>query len=486
MRRKVAFYTLGCKVNQSESQQMLDKFISRGWQAVEFHQAADAYIINTCTVTQAADQKSRKMIRAAKRQNPAAVLAVTGCYAETGAAVLAAIEEVDLLIPNQDKEKTPELVEALLPEKAGEAAGGCPYPNLCPGKDPQPAVLKGLNRTRATLKIQDGCRQFCTYCIIPYARGGWQSLPEERALAEAKDLAARGVREIVLLGIHLGAYGWERGRRNGLAEIFERLLEAYPQTRFRLGSLEPMEATAGLIRLIRDYPNACKHLHLPLQCGQDRILRAMNRPYTTAEYRKKAEEVRSLIPDIALTTDIMTGFPGETEEDFQACCAFAREMAFSRIHVFAYSRRPGTPADAMAGQVAKKIKEERSRRLIALGQELQRDYVLSWRGRRQEVLAEEEIAPGIWSGHSDNYLDITFAAAGIPREENPESREAAGQPWGGLRGDSLILEESLRGKILPVTLTGEPGAREGSWAGQMLKREALPNREKDDKIITEN
>ena len=445
MTRKIAFFTLGCKVNQSESQRMLDEFLDRGWQAVEFDQPADAYIINTCTVTQAADQKSRKMIRAAKRHNPAAVLAVTGCYAETGAEALKEIQEIDLIISNKDKDQAARLVEEALASPRKE--GMRPDSGSAEGEEGEagfPPQLKGLNRARVTLKIQDGCRQFCTYCVIPYARGGWQSLGEERVLAEAGRLAGAGAREIVLLGIHLGAYGWERGKKNGLAEILEKLLIAYPKTRFRLGSLEPMEAAAELIRLIQDYPNACKHLHLPLQCGQDRILKAMNRPYNTGDYRLKASEIRRALPDIALTTDIMTGFPGETDEEFEECYAFAREMAFSRIHVFAYSRRPGTPAASLPGQLPRRVKEDRGRRLIGLSEAMGREYALGWKGRTQLALAEEELSPGLWRGHSDNYLEVTFYDEGSGRQ----SRD-------------------LRGKLIPVVLTGEPGAREGSWAGRL-------------------
>ena len=451
MKKTVALFTLGCKVNQSESQQLLEEFLEQGWLAAEFDQPADVYVINTCTVTQAADQKSRKMIRGAKRRNPAAFLAVTGCYGETGGGDLKALEEIDLLIPNRDKAQAVKLIEAAWRERQkkekdkissefspSDKEQVCREP-VCV-QDTGLPHLRGLNRTRATLKIQDGCRQFCTYCIIPYARGSWQSLPAAEVLTQAGRLAEKGAGEIVLLGIHLGAYGWERGEREGLAEVLEQLLIRFPHTRFRLGSLEPMEASPRLIGLIRDYPNACKHLHLPLQCGQDRILKAMNRPYTTADYRRKAAEVRQALPELALTTDVMTGFPGETAEEFEECCRFVREMAFSRLHVFAYSRRPGTPAADMPGQVPKGIREERSRRLIALGQELGREYAGRFQGRELEVLAEEELFPGFWRGTSDNYLDVGFFAPAQDRD--------------------------LRGKLLRIHFLGEE--KEGLWSGQLL------------------
>lgn len=466
MDKTIAIYTLGCKVNQGESQAMLDAFRQRGWQPVDFDQPAAVYIINTCTVTQAADQKSRKMIRGAKKSNPRALLVVTGCYAESGGGALAAIKEIDLVLGNRQKEEMPVLVEELWRQKAGQpesdagavagaagavaetaaetAAGAAAEAGAMPHEEAVPPILlKGLDRTRATLKLQDGCRQFCSYCIIPYVRQEWQSLPAAKALERVGEMAEQGLREVVLLGIHLGAYGWETGKQDQLSVVLEQLLEAYPQVRFRLGSLEPMEATARLISLIRDYPNACKHLHLPLQSGTDSILKAMNRPYLTADFREKAAEIRQAIPDIALTTDVMVGFPGESEEDFRQCQAFVEEMAFSRLHVFAYSRRPGTPAAAMAGQVPKAEKEERSRALIALGQKLQENYGASWLGRRQWVLAEEEIGGGFWQGHSDNYLEITFQ----PPSTLPEGT-------------------AIKGSLLPVKIAGKSGRKPEAWQGE--------------------
>ncbi len=462
MNKTIAIYTLGCKVNQGESQAILDAFRQRGWQPVDFDQPAAVYIINTCTVTQAADQKSRKMIRGAKKSNPRALLVVTGCYAESGGGALAAIKEIDLVLGNRQKEELPALVEELWRQKAGQpefdagaAAGAGAEAGAMPHEEAVPPILlKGLDRTRATLKLQDGCRQFCSYCIIPYVRQEWQSLPAAKALERVGEMAEQGLREVVLLGIHLGAYGWETGKQDQLSVVLEQLLEAYPQVRFRLGSLEPMEATARLISLIRDYPNACKHLHLPLQSGTDSILKAMNRPYLTADFREKAAEIRQAIPDIALTTDVMVGFPGESEEDFRQCQDFVEEMAFSRLHVFAYSRRPGTPAAAMAGQVPKAVKEQRSRALIALGQKLQDNYGASWLGRRQWVLAEEEIGGGFWYGHSDNYLEVTFRL--------PETAPISGS----LLPSSLPGVTSIKGSLLPVTITGRSDRKEEAWQGE--------------------
>jgi threonylcarbamoyladenosine tRNA methylthiotransferase MtaB len=310
---------------------------------------------------------------------------------------------------------------------------------------PAPDAVKGLDRTRAMLKIQDGCSQFCSYCIIPYVRAKRYSMPAEEALARIGTLAAAGYKEVVLLGIHLGAYAWEAEGQDRLADLFCRILDMYPQIRFRLGSVEPMEATEKLLAVIRDYPNACKHLHLPLQSGCDSILRAMNRPYATADYRGKAEQIRRMIPGAALTTDIMAGFPGEGEEEHSQSLAFAEEMAFSRIHVFTYSRRSGTLAADMPGQVAKAAKDRRSKEFTRLSRESGEHYGTHWVGRRQQVLIEEKIGGGSWVGHSDNYLAVTCK---LPDE------------IAGRRSD-------WRGEMLPLVITGKSMRKPGAWEGAL-------------------
>lgn len=274
-------------------------------------------------------------------------------------------------------------------------------------------------------------------------------MPIAQAVAQAGDFAAAGCREVVLLGIHLGSYGSETGGEARLDKVFERLLETYPQMRFRLGSLEPMEATAGILKLIRDYPNACKHLHLPLQSGSNKILRLMNRPYSAGDYQEKVREVRGLIPDIAITTDIIAGFPGEGEEDHGESLAFAREMAFSLIHVFAYSRRPGTPAADMPGQVKRKDKDLRSKDFRRLSIEARELYGESWVGRRQWVLIEEELGGGHWVGHSDNYMEVTYLP---PQRQQVDTLDTA-------------MQEDLRGKLLFLKITGKSMAKTGAWQG---------------------
>ena len=440
MDKTVAIYTLGCKVNQCESQEILDALRRRGWRTAGFGGPASLYIVNTCTVTQAADRKSRGIIRGAKKHKPDAMLVVTGCYTENGRAMLDGIRDIDLILTNRQKEELPELIEnAWIERNAPDIS--C-FSDLPEEGAPRESINR-LDRTRAKLKLQDGCHQFCSYCVIPLVRRERYSMPEEEALARVARMAEAGYREVVLLGIHLGAYGWETGEQDRLAGLYRRLLEAFPAIRFRLGSVEPMEITERLLLLIRDYPNACKHLHLPLQSGCDKILQAMNRPYSAAAYRDKLCHIRQHIPDIALTTDIMTGFPGEGEEEHRQSLAFAGEMAFSLTHVFVYSGRPGTAAAEMPDKVANKVKERRSKEFILLGKTMAERYGSTWVGRVQQVLMEEEISAGNWLGRSDNYLEVTFT---VPAKSAAEPRWA-----------------NLRGELLPLKITGKSLTKAGAW-----------------------
>lgn len=411
----VAFYTLGCKVNQSESQKLARDFEALGWTVVDFSQPASVYVINTCTVTQVADQKSRKMIRSIKKRHPDSLVVVTGCYVNSGAQILEAMDEVDHLFDNQNKMHLAREMAALL---ALEVEG-------CQSRDREGPRE---HRTRATLKIQEGCRQFCTYCIIPYVRGSWQSQEPQEVLRQARELAQAGYGEIVLLGIHLGAYGWERGEKEGLSQLMKLLLTDLPQVRFRLGSIEPLEVTSDLIQVMKDHPNACPHLHLPLQYGEDGILKAMNRPYDTAAFRGKVAEIRQALPDIALTTDVMVGFPGETQDVFQTCLDFVEEMAFARLHVFAYSRRPGTPAAEMKDQVPQQTKVRRSQSMVSLGEALARRYVEACQDQLQEVLVEDRLESGLWKGHTAHYLEVAFPYTGILKKGSRALVRIPGNP----------------------------------------------------------
>ncbi|MCL1849243.1 MAG: MiaB/RimO family radical SAM methylthiotransferase, partial [Clostridiales bacterium] len=396
--KTVAMYTLGCKVNQAESQAILDEMRKDGWQPVPFQGPASLYIVNTCTVTGAAEQKSAKVIRGARKYNPGAMLAVIGCSveadreakakdAESAGLERAGLGRIDLLAGNGQKGEFPAMAEALWQHRyeAEERQALWREDTAEKGEEgeegQQKASIYGIDRTRAMMKVQDGCRQFCSYCIIPYVRRAWESMPIEEAVLRTKRLVDEGYRETVLLGIHLGAYGQEEGKRDRLAILLDELLGTFPMMRFRLGSVEPMEASDRLIQTIRDHPNACKHLHLPLQSGSDAVLQAMGRPYTTAAFRGKIESIRQAAPEIALTTDMMVGFPGEGEEEHSCSLAFAEEMAFSRMHVFAYSRRPGTPAAGLPRQVAKAVKDRRSKEMIRLGRHMQEAYGQSQTGQ---------------------------------------------------------------------------------------------------------
>ena len=452
MDRSVAIYTLGCKVNQAESAGLLEAFREKGWQPVETGNPASVCVINTCTVTKVADHKSAKLIRGTKRRNPGALLVVTGCFAETGKVLLEEMTEIDLVLTNDKKDELPDLVEAAWRRShEGQDATGDAEHGASAVAGTGTSAVAGTSRTRAMLKLQDGCQQHCSYCIIPYVRKDRYSMPIREAVTRAGALVAQGYREIVLLGIHLGLYGRETGKREQLSLVYETLLDAYPQVRFRLGSVEPTEATGRLPALIRDYPNACKHLHLPLQSGCDRILSLMHRPYTAADYRAVVMEIRGVVPEIALTTDVMTGFPGETEEEHRCSLSFTAEMAFSRLHVFPYSRRPGTPAADMPSQITVADKERRSNDFIRLGLQLQERYGESWLGRPQEVLLEEEFEPGQWIGHSDNYLEVTYTPVYSSKDSSHSSAETP-----------------LKGDILPLKIVGKSLLKQEAWEGVAL------------------
>jgi threonylcarbamoyladenosine tRNA methylthiotransferase MtaB len=401
-------------VNQNESQALAAALRVGGAlvAAGEDREEADVYVVNTCTVTNLADQKSRKMIRRVVREHPGARVVVTGCYAEAEEVAVKSIQGVSLITGNADKLALAEQILGL--ERR-------PLHSSQPGIFPEINTWDPETRTRAVLKIQDGCRQFCSYCIIPYVRGKFQSLDAESVYQRVRELAASGCREIVLTGIHLGAYGLDRGEEDGLGRLLETLLPRFPQTRIRLSSLEPMEVSSRILGLMREWPNFCKHLHLPVQSGHDDILKAMNRPYTTAQFEGIVHRVREAAPDIAVTTDCIVGFPGETEEHFDRYMEFVREMAFSRMHVFAFSPRKGTPAASMDRQIPNKVKQRRSREMIQLGMDLSRNYGEKYIGKTLSVLVEQRRSPGVWEGRASNYLMIQFS------DSVGEIRDYAGQ-----------------------------------------------------------
>lgn len=406
--KRVAFTTLGCKVNQYESAALEELFRRRGYTVVDFEQPADVYVINTCTVTHLGDRKSRQLIRRAVRANPEAVVAVTGCYAQTAPDEVLEIKGVDLVVGAGNRAGMVDLVEKAVKGRKTAAVtdiSQCRDFEELPGEAHQ-------GRVRAFLKIQEGCRNFCSYCIVPYARGPLRSRPPESVLAGAKELVARGFKEIVLTGIHTGAYGREPGGRMGLAELLEKLAALPGLVRLRLSSLEPHDVTPEVLELMASGPPFCRHLHVPLQSGDDQVLKSMRRTYDTAFFRELVEQIRDRIPGAGITTDVMVGFPGETEEHFANSLAFVGEMRFSDLHVFKYSPRRGTPAAGFPGQVDPAVKEERSRRLITLGRELTRRFAAGYLGETVEVLAEQVVLDDReeeLEGFTDNYVRVTFA-----------------------------------------------------------------------------
>lgn len=425
--KKAAFFTLGCKVNQQETEALAGLFRQHGYDIVEFEDAADVYIINTCTVTHLADRKSRQLIRRAVKNNPRARVVVMGCYAQTSPEEVQKIPGVQLVVGTKEREQ----IIRWLEEVKDEEGPVCHVKDIRKNKDFEDISVDSLSgRARAYLKVQEGCEQFCSYCIIPYARGPLRSRPLENAVTEAQKLIAAGFKEIILTGIHLGAYGQDLGAGLNLVKLLTRLLPLEREVRWRLSSLEPTEVDEGLLSLLVKYDNFCAHLHLPLQSGHDDILRAMNRPYTTSRFKEIVSDIRRAVPEISITTDIMVGFPGETAEHFCSCLALVEELAFSKIHVFKYSPRRGTPAAQMANQVPPPVKEERSRELMALAERLAHHYALRFVGKTVEVLAEQQVphlaqvaqdvlepseAQDVWEGHSANYLKVYFRSAEVTR-----------------------------------------------------------------------
>jgi threonylcarbamoyladenosine tRNA methylthiotransferase MtaB len=406
---KVAVYTLGCKVNQNESDAMISCLERAGYREVPFEEKADLYIINTCTVTHLADRKSRQMIRRAVKTNPNAIVAVTGCYAQTSTGDVLGIPGVNLVIGTRDRHRLPELVE----EAKGAKEPVNAVKDIFEVHDFEEITEEKIvpHMVRAYLKIQEGCNQFCSYCIIPYARGPMRSLPVHRVLKKAEELIQGGYLEIILTGIHTGAYGIDLSPRTSLADLVEKLIGLKGLKRLRISSLDPHEINEKLLKIMAESPVLCPHLHIPLQSGDDRVLKRMNRVYNTARYRELVNEIRRRIPGIALTTDIMVGFPGETEEEFLHTYNFLEEIAFSGLHVFKYSPRKGTPAADFPDQVAPAVKEERSNKLIQLGKRLLKKYAENYIGRNLEVLVEQTVdisGKEYWEGHSGNYLNIVF------------------------------------------------------------------------------
>ena len=398
---KFAFYTLGCKTNQYETQAMEHLLLEKGHEIGSFEEACDGYVINTCSVTAVADKKNRAVIRRCRRDNPQAVIAVCGCYSQHDPDAVRALG-IDVIGGSGQRQA---FVEMLL-DAAGEKRHEEQLDNALGRREFECLPAGGLEeRTRAMLKVQDGCVNFCTYCIIPYTRGPIRSAPLEVAVAQAKELALRGYREIVLTGIEIAGWGQDQPGKPELALLVEEICKAVPDLRIRLGSLEPRVVTEDFCRRLSVFPNLCPQFHLSMQSGSDTVLSRMKRKYDTARYYQSVELLRKFFPECAVTTDMIVAFPGETEEEFAESLAFIRKCAFADMHIFPYSRRPGTPADKMPGQHSNATKEARSRAAIALAEEMSRAYREGFVGRTLEVLFEEQEGE-FYTGHAPNYIKV--------------------------------------------------------------------------------
>lgn len=403
--KKIAFSTLGCKVNQADTASMEKLFRQAGYELVAFNVKADIYLINTCVVTNMGQKKSRQVIHRAVRQNPEALIVVTGCYPQTAADEVKAISGVDLIIGNQDRAQLVTLVEKALMERRGSTMDGVHQLTAQTAFEELPAD-EATDKTRAFLKIQEGCNQYCTYCIIPYARGPLRSRSLTNIKTEVTRLVAAGFKEIVLIGIHLGAYGQETVGGATLTTAVKTVLAVPGVERLRLGSLESVEVADELLEVMLADERVCRQLHLPLQAGCDEILQLMHRPYDTAKFSKLLQKIRQTIPEIAITTDIIVGFPGETAEHFAATKAFATQCQFSKIHIFPFSPRQGTPAASYAGVVPENLKQERATQLAAVDANAHAAFCQTLVGHKVQVLFEQAVAPNLVEGLSSNYIRV--------------------------------------------------------------------------------
>lgn len=410
--KKVAFCTLGCKVNQYETNAMEEKFINSGYEIIDFEQKADIYVINTCTVTNMSDKKSRQMIRRAKQLNTNSIVVAVGCYAQVSKEKLEEIEELDLILGNNEKKEIVQYIEKFQKEKLVHLEDVMHQNEFVDF-----GTTVHMDKTRAVIKVQDGCDKFCSYCIIPYARGRVRSRKLESVIEEIKTLATKGVKEVVITGIHIASYGKDFKGDIGLIDLLEGINKIEGIERIRLGSLEPTIIDEKFLERLSKLNKICHHFHLSLQSGCDETLKRMNRKYTTSEFEKVVQLLRSTYKDVILTTDIIVGFPGETEEEFNTTYEFLKKICFYKMHVFKYSRRKGTKADKMENQINPQVQEERSKKLLALSDENQAKYNKEYLGKIVEVLFEEKQGKYI-KGHTGNYLMVNVEDKEIEKYHN--------------------------------------------------------------------
>lgn len=404
MSKKVAFVSLGCKVNQYETNAMSQEFIEAGYDVVDFNDVADIYIVNTCTVTNMADRKSRQMLRRVKEINPKSVLVACGCYAQVGKEELEKIEDIDLIIGNNEKKNIVELVE----DYQRELVDGSNYfvSDVMHQKDyVEFGTTTYTEKTRAVVKIQDGCDRFCSYCIIPYARGRVRSRKIENIIAEVEQIVDNGIKEVVITGIHIASYGKDFNYEITLIDLLEALNKIDGLKRIRLGSIEPTIITEEFVNRLANLEKICDHFHLSLQSGCDETLKRMNRRYTTQEFEDGTKLLREKFPNASLTTDIIVGFPGETEAEFNSTYEFLEKIAFYKMHIFKYSQRKGTKAAVMENQIDGAVKEQRSKKLIELSDKNEEEYNLEYIGKVVEVLIEEKDGE-FYKGHTKNYIEV--------------------------------------------------------------------------------
>ena len=434
---KIAFYTLGCKVNQADTASMENLFLRSGHQLVSFDGEADVYIINTCVVTNTGQRKSRQTIHRAIRKNPNALIVVTGCYPQTAAEEVKAIAGVDMIIGNQDRAQIVQLVEERLAHRQTDTLDAVHKLTASTAFE-EMAAGDITDKTRAFLKIQEGCNQFCTYCIIPYARGPLRSRSLESIRTETQRLISAGFKEIVLIGIHLGCYGKENPDGPTLYDAVKTVLDVPGVQRLRLGSLESVEVEPRLLTLMQEDARFCRHLHLPLQSGCDKTLQAMHRPYTTAKFKTLLADIKTKVPDIAITTDVIVGFPGETEADFETTCKFSESCGFSKMHIFPFSARKGTPAEKFAGAVTEAVKKERADILGRIDETMHKAFLQAMVGQTAEVLFEQPAGEDYFEGLTGNYQRVFVKSGG----------------------------RNLGGEILPVKITAFDGEK---LLGEIIK-----------------
>ena len=411
--KTVAFITLGCKVNQYETNAMSQKLIEEGYKIVEHTQKADIYIINTCTVTNMSDRKSRQMIRRAKEINPEAIIIAVGCYVQVAKKEIENIKEIDLALGNEEKVDIVKYCNEIIQKNKKEEIANV----MQSRKFAEFGETSYTEKTRAVIKVQDGCDRFCSYCIIPYARGRVRSREPEHIIKEIKQIANEGIKEVVITGIHIASYGKDFKKDYKLIDLLEEINKIDGIERIRLGSIEPLLITEEFVQRLVKLEKICEQFHLSLQSGCDETLKRMNRRYTTQQFEEIVKRLRKAYDNVNLTTDIIVGFPGETEEEFAKTYEFLEKIKFYKMHIFKYSPRKGTRAEQMPQQIEPQLKEERSKKLIELSDKNEKEYNSEYVGKRVEVLWEEQ-KNEIYKGHTKNYVLVEMEAKPSENKEN--------------------------------------------------------------------